>query len=1060
MKFKHYFASLFGGLLCLAISSQEYTPTDSLLVQGLKLRGIGPAFASGRIADFAVNPGNPSEYYVAVASGNIWKTVNKGTTWKPVFDDYGCYSVACLAMDPNNPKIIYAGTGENNSQRALGYGDGVYKSTDGGKKWKNLGLKNSRQIGKILIDPRNTSVVYVAAEGSVWGPGEERGVYKSTNGGADWIKILSISENTGVRDIVFHPKNPDIIYAASHQRRRRGFTKINGGPESAIYKTIDGGKNWEKTSNGLPGEHLGAIGLAVTPANPNLVYAIVEANAKVGGFYRSNDQGETWERMGDYFSRGAQYYHELFCDPKNENKVYSMDTRTKVTLNGGKTWKNLSYKARHVDDHALWINPQNTDNLLIGGDGGIYESYDGGTKWNFKSNLPVTQFYRVNVDTREPFYHVYGGTQDNNTVGGPSRNTKKMGVVNSEWNAPLGGDGFWVAIDPEDPNTVYCEYQYGNAYRINMENGDAVYIKPQEKEGELTYKWNWDAPLILSPHSNKRLYMAANKVFRSDDKGESWKTISDDLTTKVDRNSFKVMGKYWSSDAVAKDVSTSQWGTIVSFAESRVTEGLLYAGTDDGLIHISEDGGDTWRKAKGAPGVPEYTYVSDLLPSKFDENVVFASFNNHKSDDFTPYLFVSKDKGKSWKKITEGLPENGPVHTIEQDYIDKNLLFCGTEWGVYTSLNSGKNWIQIKKGIPTISVKDMVIQETESDLVLATFGRGFYLLENYSALRSNERPTNNLSAKLFPIKDAWLYKPLRQRNYFGDSYFISPNPPYGAEIRYFLNKEIKSTKQQRKQLESEQFKKDEKIRVISWGEARAEEIEEQNYLLFVIRDSEGNIIRKLSSKAQNGLNKIYWDLSYPQYYPVSNKTRNFNPFAESKAGLNVLPGSYSVGIYLSTKGKLEELVPTQAFKVKALPSSNYNTDKTLKSKKFREELRSFCKEVYAFRQELGEFSDKIAKAKQTLLLSEELDPARNSELVAIETEYDSILLKLKGHKAKASNEEIPPSEVNILVRLEFILETAFGSSTGTTASQEEAMKIAQKEYAGLKIRFSKLKGRL
>ncbi|HSH50643.1 MAG TPA: hypothetical protein VK982_02870, partial [Bacteroidales bacterium] len=668
---------------------EEKDPVNSEIISGLKFRNIGPAFFSGRISDFAVNPNNHSEFYVAVSSGNIWKTENKGITFTPIFDNYGTYAIGCLAMDPKNSNIIWAGTGENNHQRALGYGDGVYKSIDGGKSWANMGLKESRQIGMIAINPENTDIVYVAAEGSAWGPGGDRGLYKTTDGGKIWKKVLDISENTGINNVILDPRDPEIIYATSEQRRRHVHTKIGGGPESGVHKSTDGGKTWKKIEKGLPGVHKGGMGIAISPVNPDYLYLIVEAAEDKSGFYRSTDRGETWERMSSHHSSG-QYYNEIYCDPVDVNKVYSVETFSHVTTDGGKTWSRLSRNERHVDDHALWIDPNDTNHWMIGGDGGVYITYDNGTHFRHISTLPVTQFYRVNVDNDYPFYNVTGGTQDNNSSVGPSRNTSRDGVTKGEWTVTIGGDGFWSNVDPENPDIIYNEYQYGNLFRYDKKSGESVYIKPQPAKGELTYKWNWNTPVIISPHKNTRLYMAANVLFKSDDRGNSWEVISDDLTANIDRNTWPVMGKYWSVDAVAKDVSTSLYGMVVSLDESPIVEGLIYTGTDDGMISVTEDGGKNWRKISSFPDVPAHTYVSDIYASRFDENVVYASFDNRKRDDFKPYLLKSTDKGRSWKPITNGFPKNGTIHTIEQDHINKNLLFAGTEFGAFFSYNGGK----------------------------------------------------------------------------------------------------------------------------------------------------------------------------------------------------------------------------------------------------------------------------------------------------------------------------------------------------------------------------------
>ena len=594
MKLSRLLVALFLGLY-FQTHSQETEKKKNDVLSGLSFRNIGPAFASGRVSDFAVNPTNHSEYYVSFAGGHIWKTSNNGTTFTPIFEKQGAYSIGCLQLDPNNHAVIWAGTGENNHQRSVSYGDGVYKSLDAGKTWKNMGLKNARQIGMIAIDPRDSNIVFVAAEGSVWGPGGDRGLYKTQDGGKTWTRVLYISENTGVNNVLIDAKNPDIMYATSEQRRRHVNIRIGGGPESAIWKSTDAGNTWRKLSSGIPNVDKGGIGIAISPVNHNYVYAIIEAAMGKGGFFRSTDQGESWEKMSNYNTSG-QYYGEIVCDPVDLNTIYATETYSKVSHDGGKTWKNIGNNKRHVDDHALWIDPSNTRHFMIGGDGGVYETFDAGKEFIHKTNLPVTQFYRVNVDNDYPFYNVYGGTQDNNSFGGPSQTTYSDGISRCEWTVTLGGDGYWQAIDPKNPNIVYSEYQYGNLFRFDKKSGERISIKPLPRPGEDTYKWNWNTPFILSPHNNKRLYIAANKVFRSDDRGMSWKVISDDITRKIPRDTWPVMGRYWSVDAVAKNVSTSLYGMAVSLAESPVKEDLLYVGTDDGVIQVSENAGISWKK--------------------------------------------------------------------------------------------------------------------------------------------------------------------------------------------------------------------------------------------------------------------------------------------------------------------------------------------------------------------------------------------------------------------------------------------------------------------------------
>lgn len=1020
------------------------TIITSSLVSGLKFRSIGPAWASGRIADFAVNPKNPKEYYVGVASGNVWKTTNNGTTWKPVFENYGSYAIGDVELDPNNPNVVWVGTGENNHQRALGYGDGIYKSLDGGKSFKNMGLKNSRQIGGIVIDPRNSDIVFVAAEGSAWGPGEERGLYKTTDGGENWEKVLEISENTGVNNVKMDPCNPDIMYATAEQRRRTSFTKIGGGPESAVYKSTDGGETWRKIMKGLPGGHIGGMGIDVSPVDPNVVYLIMEAANNSGGFFRSTDKGESWSKMSDHHSSG-QYYNEIFCDPKDVDKVYSVETRSVYTEDGGKTWNRISTSGRHVDDHALWIDPADTDHYIIGGDGGIYETWDAGATFDFKENLPITQFYRVYVDDAEPFYNVYGGTQDNNSMGGPSQTTSRSGVINDEWYPTLGGDGFWGAVEPGNPDIVYSEYQYGNVFRYDKKSGERLNIKPRERKGELTYKWNWNTPLFISPHSKTRIYMAANKVFRSDDRGNSWTVISDDLTAQVDRNSFPVMGKYWPAEAVAKDVSTSQWGTIVSLVESKVKENLLYAGTDDGVISISENGGDNWTMIKSFSGVPEYTYVSDLCADGFDENVVYATFDNLKRDDFKPYVYKSSDKGKTWENISGNLPENGTVHTIIQDFVRPELLFVGTEFGVFFTIDNGENWVRLKSGLPTIAVKDITIQERESDLVLATFGRGFYILDDYSPLRELSHELAEKEAHIFDVKDALMYVQTSGKSNQGNTYFTSPNPDYGATFTYYVKEVPKTKKQIRKEEEKKLFKEGKPIPQPSWRELQLEGNQEKSHLIFTIYDNKDNVINQFTKAPSKGIKRVNWNLRYA----ATANTRisgKFDPITSGGRGIMVMPGDYKVGLKLWHEGELSVLAEPVSFSCKklnntTLPAKDYNENVA-----FAEKVNELALAVVGTGRMISETTDKVEQIKQAIYATPGAKQDLMNKARELSSELEELNFKMNGLPAKASGEEIPPAQVPLNDRLGMITYTHMSSTSGITTTEKQNYDILVEEF--------------
>ncbi|NRA13539.1 MAG: glycosyl hydrolase, partial [Crocinitomicaceae bacterium] len=643
--------------LCITSFSQKPDKDEesnsgisSSTISGLKFRSVGPALTSGRIADIAVDQNNNNVWFVAAASGGVWKTTNHGTTFAPIFDSYGSYSIGSVTIAPNNSNTVWVGTGENNNQRSVAYGDGVYKSIDGGKTFKNMGLKTSEHIGKIIVHPTNENIVWVAAYGPVWSKGGERGVYKTTDGGTTWTQTLEISEHTGISEIAIDPTNPDILYASAHQRRRREWTYIGGGPESGLHKSTDGGITWKEINSGLPKGNMGRIGIAVSPVDENYIYAIIEARNEKGGFFRSTNKGESWSKMSSYKTSG-NYYQEIICDLKDKNKVFSMSTRLHHTIDGGKNFIRTGEKYKHVDNHCIWIDPKDENHWIVGCDGGLYETYNHAKDWKYYNNLPVTQFYKVAADNDSPFYNIYGGTQDNWSLGGPSGTLNNTGIVNSDWFVTNGGDGFESAIDPTDPNIAYAQAQYGGLIRFDKASGERISIKPIPGRGELAYRWNWDSPLLISPHDHKTLYFCANKVFKSTNRGNDWQTISPDLSQQIDRNKLPIMDQVWSIDAVMKNMSTTIYGNIVAFDESPKKQGLLYAGTDDGLIQTSTNGGDSWSSAKNFSGVPENTRVNMIVASLHDENTVFAVFNNHRSGDFKPYLMKSTNQGKSWTSI-------------------------------------------------------------------------------------------------------------------------------------------------------------------------------------------------------------------------------------------------------------------------------------------------------------------------------------------------------------------------------------------------------------------------
>jgi photosystem II stability/assembly factor-like uncharacterized protein len=767
----------------------------------LEWRTLGPANAPGRIGDIAVNPRNRNIWYVVASSGNLWKTTNRGLTWKPIFDNYGSYSIGCVTLDPANPDVVWLGTGENQSQRSVGFGDGVYKSTDGGETWTNVGLRTSEHIARILVDPRNSNVVYVASQGPLWAPGGERGLYKTTDGGKTWKPILQISENTGVTEAVFDPQNPDVIYAASYQRRRNVGVLIGGGPESRIYKSEDGGASWSKLTQGLPTNNLGRVALAVSPQKNEVVYALFNTSKKSeNGFYRSADGGQTWTFQKEFHVLDWQYFGKLYPDPRVFDRVYIMDINVQVTNNGGKTIESTGWRV-HSDNHALAFDPSDPQHIIVGNDGGLYETYDGGRTFNHFNNMSTMQFYRVAVDNAVPFYNVLGGAQDNGTVGGPSRALSRAGIRTSEWLTLGGGDGFQARVDPVDTNIFYSQSQNGVLSRGDKRTGASQSIRPGGgkggggggKGGGKEVRWNWDSPLIISPHAPTRLYFAGSKLYKSDDRGDNWSAISPDLTRNLDPMKIPVMGKLWGDDAVSRNTYTTSLSVCSALSESPREAGLLYFGTDDGLVQVSEDDGKNWRKSDTFPDVPDQSHVSSLCASHHDVDTVYLSLHNYLRGDFKPYVLKSIDRGKTWTSITNNLPERGPVWSLEEDHVNKDLLFAGTEFGLFCSVDGGKSWLPLKNGMPTVSARDVAIQRRENDLVIGTFGRGFYVLDDYTPLRHMTADNLAKSAVLFPPRKTYrYYEDALSRTLPGN--FATPNPPYGAYLSYHIGDLAEATK--------------------------------------------------------------------------------------------------------------------------------------------------------------------------------------------------------------------------------------------------------------------------
>ena len=1000
-------------------------------LDALAFRAVGPALTSGRVADLAINPLNPDEWYVAAASGGVWKTTNHGLTFEPLFDDQGSYSIGCITLDPSNSHTVWVGTGENNNQRSVAYGDGVYKSTDGGSSWTNVGLKASEHIGMIAVHPKNSNIVWVAAYGPLWSSGGERGIYKTTDGGTTWRRVLNVSEHTGFNEVHLDPRNPNVLFATAHQRRRHVHTYVSGGPESGLWKSEDGGETWSEVKNGIPSGDKGRLSLAISPVNPDLHYLMVEGH----GTYRSTNRGASYSKRSDHATSG-NYYVELIASRSDANTLYSMDTYVQWSEDGGATFKRLGEKNKHVDNHAFWQNPSNPKHLILGCDGGIYETWDHGVAWHYKENLPITQFYRVSVDNAEPFYGIYGGTQDNFSLGGPSRTLNDRGIVNSDWYVTQTGDGFESQIDPTDPNIVYAQAQYGGLQRFDKKSGEGVPIKPIEPTGGKAWRWNWDAPLLISPHDSKTLYFAANVVFKSVNRGNSWTPISGDLSRQLDRHLIPVMGKIQGLDAIAYKQSTSMYGTITALHESPKVKGLLAVGTDDGLIQVSSDAGANWTKLDKLPGIPDLTFVNDVKWSQHSADVLYAVFNNHKNGDFKPYLMVSKNRGKTWEALSAGLPQRGSTYVIAEDHKDASLLFVGTEFGVFTSTDGGLTWTELKKGLPTIAVRDIAIQQREDDLVLATFGRGFYVLDDYSPLREIKNDIKKNEAIVLPIKPVVLYHEASPLGYggagfLGAGYYMADNPKVGATFTYWVKNAPKTLKEQREELE----KKNSASVYPSKEAIRAEAEEAKPHLSLVIRSSEGKVVRILQAKYVNGLKRSTWD---------GKLARSASP---DKGSYLAPAGNYSLQLVGVHGTKIDTLTKPLGFNVSHLSNLSLPAEKSADLVLLQNQLDALQQRMDVVSRQMDEVKTRLDRIEKQVDFGVNSPANLRGEVAKVRAEWRSLGVVLDGDELIASKEfETMPG---LRDRLSSALWGSYSMRSDPTQSMKDQRRVVAEQLTEL-----------
>ena len=1013
----------------------ESTPTVSL--EAFNLRNVGPAFLSGRIADIKTHPENESVWYVATGSSGVWKTVNAGTTWTPIFDDQPSYSTGCITLDPSNPDVVWVGTGENVGGRHVAYGDGIYRSDNGGTTWKNMGLRKSEHISEIIVHPDNSDVVWVAAQGPLWTSGGERGLYKTTNGGTSWKRVLGNDQWTGVTDIMIDPRNPQILYAATWDRHRTVAALMGGGPGTALYRSDDGGENWTKLTEGLPESNMGKIGITISPQNPDVVYAAIELDRKSGAVYRSSNRGASWTKISDTVSGGTgpHYYQELYASPHEFDRLYLMNVRVLTSGDGGKTFVQLKERDKHSDNHAIVFKKDDPNYIMLGTDAGIYETFDNAETWRYIKNLPLTQFYKVAVNNAEPFYHIFGGTQDNGSAGGPSATDEREGIANKHWYKTLFADGHQSATDPVYNDIIYAETQQGGLYRIDLTTGEQVSVQPKAGLGEPHERFNWDAPILVSPHNPKRLYFASYRVWKSESRGDDWEPISGDLTRNEDRLTLPIMGRKQSWDNAWDVGAMSNYNTITSLAESPMQEGLLYAGTDDGFIQVSENGGESWRKIPvTALGLAPRSFVNDIKADLFDANTVYVALDNHKEGDFNPYLFKSTDKGQSWQSISGNIPDRTLVWRMVQDPVKKNLLFAATEFGIYTSLNGGTSWQKLA-GAPTISFRDLTIQKRENDLVAASFGRGFFVLDDYSALREFTEDNLSQKGKLFTPRTAKWFVPRSNIGNTGADYYFAKNPTYGAVFTYHLADEYQTAKEVRKEKETSLNKNNADIPFPGWDALDTERQEKEAQVVLSIQDSQGNVINKISQKASQGSHRMAWNFSHFNAYSISD-----SPSRYRGGGALAKPGTYQASLSLVQNGEVTPLDGPIPFEVKALREGVLKGISHEEYNAYLTEITQVYKSISAVRDVLSE-SGKMHKAMVTALAQAKILPGTlEPKLEALKLDLTRINQSISGSPSRREVGERNPAGIQ-----SFLSNAIVGlrNSYGPTPLHKKSLKIAK-----------------
>ena len=994
---------------------QDYKKLLQSTANNLTWRSIGPAVDGGRVDDFAVVENNPHIIYCGTASGGLWKTTNNGVTWKPLFDEQATSSIGDVTVAPSNPEIVWVGTGEVNNRNSSSWGNGVYKSHDGGKTWLHMGLKDTHHIGRIVIDQHDPNVVYVAAVGHLWGANQERGLYKTTDGGETWNNVLFIDVNTGGIDMAIDPSNNNILYAAMYQRQRSGWGFIGGGPGSGLYKTSDAGQTWTKLTKGLPEGDTGRIGIDIYRSDPHVVYAIIEN--KNGGVFRSEDKGETWVKMSSTNPR-PMYYSQIRIDPNNDLRIWVLGAQIYTSFDGGKTFRtdiaapiwvdyhalqnaNARTDARiHVDHHALWINPANSNHMILGSDGGVKMSYDRGITWELIDNLPIGQFYEIGYDLRKPYY-IYGGMQDNWSWKGPSATRHERGIMNADWIRVGGGDGFYNQVDPDDQNTLYVESQGGNLRRMNLSSEESKSIKPEPEDETETYRFNWNSPILISPHNSKTIYLGGNKLFKSIDRGDTW-TASSDLTTQQDKDELQIMGILPDEDTLSRDDGISFYGDITAAAESPAKEGILWVGTDDGNVQLSKDGGMEWTNLiKNIKGVPKFSYVSRIIASHFVETRAYVTFDRHRNDDFKPYVYVTEDFGNTWKSIANNLPHGGTVNVIREHPRNQNLLFVGTERGAYFSIDRGQNWIKFEGNFPIVPVDDIAIHPRENDLIFGTHGRSIYVLDDITPLEQLSKDILDSESYLFKIRPTERFQVYNHKGFSDHKKFRGPNPTFGAIITYYLNGEL----------------------------------DKEDEVLITILDNEGNKINDIKGTKKHGFNRVNWNLRYEFVRPEEGSSTPLRSF--------VVPGKYTVK--LTVKGKSMETPVV----VEMNPRIEASITDLIAQRDASLRLAELYSQVNKINQHILSLQDQIKEIKGLLEKTENMDESIKADIISFEEKMKKVQTKLMGIRGQRRS-------ISVIRDINSLLGNISNYSSAPTANQIEKIDKLSGKLENISVEMNDL----